>query len=411
MLQTLVALLERKHRQILLILIAATLVSGCIYSMYLGNKLRYDDERDYYRLATHIVTKQMYSLDGKNPSVFRPPGYPFIMAPFLRLGANVFILRLLNYLALAACLYLVYKILSTLVGQTAAALGVILTACYPLFFYTAGTLYPQIMASLLMLWIIYLLATARKSTFPFLLSGFLFGLLILTVPTFAFLLIVFAVYFLLKREYDHLWKFGVSTIICCIMVGTWSLRNYLVFGQWVPISANSGLMLLLGNSENTTPNAGPNTDICKYREEVKAVGMGEIERNQYYTRQAKEWISSHKFQALKLYILKVVNNFNFRNNLYTKREASFWTDLIALLTYWPLLLLFFIRLALFKKWRLTSWERLFVAVYFVSALAHAIYFPRVRYRMPFDFLMITVVATFIGQFLINRRAQTGQNPT
>jgi hypothetical protein len=114
---------------------------------------------------------------------------------------------------------------------------------------------------------------------------------------------------------------------------------------------------------------------------------------------------NHKGQALKLYVLKVLNHFNYRNNVYTRTETSAARDLVMLLTYGPLLLLFIIRLLIMKQVRPTSTETLLIVLYIAAAFFYAVFYPRIRYRLSFDFLMIIVVARFLGHLLqsyINR---------
>lgn len=67
-----------------------------------------------------------------------------------------------------------------------------------------------------------------------------------------------------------------------------------------------------------------------------------------------------------------------------------------LVTYVPLLVLLVVRLALFKRWRVQSWEWLFLSTYVLSGLAYAVFFTRIRFRVPFDLLLICLVAHLIG---------------
>jgi 4-amino-4-deoxy-L-arabinose transferase-like glycosyltransferase len=390
-------------RRILWSMMATILVTGVVYSIYLGDKIRYDDEREYDRLATHLVQEHIYSFDGVNPSAFRPPGYPFILAGLKWMGLPISTGRILNFLLLAVTVWFVYRILLIKGSPLAASLGAVIVTGYPLFFYAAGTLFPQTIAAFFMMWILYLLLIKEFGFCNQLLLGILLGYSILTIPTFAFFIPVILAWFILRRQFQPLRQALLVILVCCLFVGSWSLRNYLVFNRFVPISANSGLMLLLGNSENTTPNAGPTANICKYRGDEEAKGLDEIDLDHYYSAKAKSWIWDHKLQAFKLYIMKFINNFNYRNNLYTKSEASKMTDLVSLITYLPLLFLFFLRITFYRRWRLSELEKLLIAIYFLSGLVHAIYFPRIRYRLPFDIAMIMICALFISQYLEHKK--------
>lgn len=393
-----VSLIEQKSRYILAVLVSAVILSGALYSVYLGNNLRYDDENDYYKLATNIVLIHQYSSDGKNPDAFRPPGYPLFLSLFMFLGANIVCLRILNFIALAACIYLLYKIIEKQSSPFAAIVSAILVVCYPVMFYAAGTLYPQTLTSFLFLLIIYLLTGNTDSNKIFFLTGLLFGCLILTDPTFIFALFIFAAWFLFFKERTKAKKFLITIITSFLVIGVMSARNYAVFGSFVFVSSNAGYVLLVGNSENTTPNAGPNADISKYIKEAERLNLKDIELDEYYKSKAIEFILSHKKQAIKLYFQKFLNHFNYRNELATKIEESSAKDFLMLVTYGPLLLLFIFRIFLARLFKLSSFEFLLISLYFAKAFFMAIFFTRIRYRLPFDFLLIGVVAMFLSNF-------------
>jgi hypothetical protein len=105
------------------------------------------------------------------------------------------------------------------------------------------------------------------------------------------------------------------------------------------VSTNSGENLLVGNSENTKPLDGRNVDISSYESVARA--MDEVERDRYYRDQAIQYILGHPLESSKMYLLKVVNYFNYRNNLVTtKGLLRIYTD-GSLLSF---LVIFFLRL-------------------------------------------------------------------
>ena len=197
--------------------------------------------------------------------------------------------------------------------------------------------------------------------------------------------------------------FSVTISISLFLIGVWCIRNYNVFDSFVFISSNSGLNLLLGNSENTTPNAGVTVDISKYTSFADTAQFNEIERDAYYRAEAIKFILNHKLHTVKLYGLKFLNYFNYRNELWNKAEASSLRDFVMLVTYGPLLLLFGLRILLLKYFVPSKFEVLLIILYFSSALFHAIFFTRIRFRLPFDFLLIGIVALFLQDILTYAR--------
>jgi cation transport ATPase len=185
-----------------------------------------------------------------------------------------------------------------------------------------------------------------------------------------------------------------------IILSMWSIRNYRVFDTFVFVSTNGGENLLLGNSENTIPNAGRKVSIWKYENE--ASGMSEVERDRYLGQQAFEYIKNNKVRTLQLYGLKVLNYFNYRNELVTETGMGQIRDFLMLLTYGLLLAIFILRLLFAGRYRLNAFEALLIIVYIANAFFSAIFFTRIRFRLPFDYLAIMVVALFIGRVLHQR---------
>lgn len=400
-LKKLILFIEQRNTLIVIFLTLGVIISGIVYSIYLGDNLRYPDEQDYYNIATNIISSKQFSLDGESPTAFRAPGYPITLAFLTLLGAKIIHLRILNFIALGLSVYLLHEILKRQATPLSATLGSTLIIGLPVLFYTAGALYPQILASFLLLLIIFLLFRDTPSYWVFLLSGLLLGYLILTIPTFIFVLFIFAIGYWYSKK--SLRWFSAAVFISLFLISAWCIRNYNNFNAFVFISSNSGLNLLLGNSENTTPNAGVTVDISKYSTFADTVQFNEVERDAYYRAEAIKFILNHKLHTAKLYGLKFLNYFNYRNELWNKAESSSLRDFVMLVTYGPLLILFVLRILLIKFFTPTKFEVLLIILYFSSALVHAIFFTRIRFRLPFDFLLIGIVALFLQDILTYMR--------
>ena len=261
---------------------------------------------------------------------------------------------------------------------------------YPVLLYTAGTLYPQTFASTLFLAILFLL-TKRNSRATYAL-GPLCGWLILTIPLFVTTVATLLLWILWTRWLSRA-RIAVAIATMLLIVGGWSLRNYTLFGKFVLVSTNSEINLLLGNSENTTANAGVNVDISKYSS--VAQGLGEWEQDRYFTESAITFVTNNKVHSIRMYGLKLLNYFNVRNELYVAAESSRAKDALMLLTYGPLGLAVMLRLGCGKRYPLSQFEMLLVLLYLSSALFGAVFFTRIRFRLPYDFLLMIIAATFV----------------
>jgi 4-amino-4-deoxy-L-arabinose transferase-like glycosyltransferase len=385
-------------RLIVLVLSSLVIIAGVFYSFHLGDDLRYPDEHRYFALAKNLSFKQIYSFDGKQPTTSRPPGYPLLLSLFVSFGANLPTLRLLNFISLGFSIYLIHLILKNISSQFKSFLGALLIVCYPVLFYTAGTLYPQTTGSFALLSILLVLSRPKMNSLkPFFLIGLLFGYLILAIPIFILCLILVIAWILLFMKERKIKATLTIVLTSCLMLSIWSARNYIVFKEYIFISSNSGLNLLLGNSENTTPNAGTNVDISNYK--LEASNLNHINQDKYYRSKAIEFIINHKRWSLILYLKKFLNYFNYKNEMATKTEGSFMKNLIMLMTYGPLLLLFVLRIFLMRQFKISKFEFLLISLYISSGLFYAIFFTRIRFRLPFDILLIIVVSMFLSNVL------------
>jgi hypothetical protein len=399
--------LQAQARYVVVSLAALVVVAGLVYSYWLSSNLRYPDEEDYYVLACHLATRGEFTLNGEQPTAIRPPAYAFLLSLLLRLGAGVVQLRAFNFALLGGCLLLTYFILRERLSDLAGAIGAALIVCYPVFFYTAGTLFPQTFGAFVFLLILYVLSyittchpnsTCHKkalSITPFVIIGFLFGLLLLAIPAFVFSLLIVCIWTVIAVGKL---KYGITILtIALLIVSLWSVRVYFVFRSFVFISANSGIMLLAGNSENTTANSGITTDISNYTN--KTVTLNELQRDAYYRAKAIEFIRKNPRRVIQLYLAKIGNYFNYYNDLQIKGEQSSINNFVMLLTYYPLLFLALMRIVSLKYLSLSIFEWLLMLLYIGDACFSAVFFTRIRYRLPFDFLLIVLSAQFIAMLL------------
>jgi hypothetical protein len=382
---------EKKRRVILLAATVLFLCGGTVYSISLGNQLRYPDELQYVTIAQNLVQSRIYSLDGISPTAYRPPIYPFSLALIQMAGGGIFAFRMFNFVLLAATAWLVNEELSRRAPPLTGFLASFLLLGYPVAFYTAGTIYPQILQLTLMTVLIIYGTRPTLRTTDSVILGVLSGLCFLTVPSTVLLIFIMNIYWIATHK--NISSTLLPPLIFILLVSAWAWRSTTAMGQFVLVSTNSGVNLLLGNSKYTTPNAGTNVDLSEYAE--KASTLIEVERDHYYRNMAVQYILDNPANTLTLFFSKSLNYFNYRNDLAVQTESSTAKDLLMAFTYYPLLLLALARLALAKKIPLTPLETLSTIIYFTNALAGAIFFHRIRLRLPYDSLLFILAASAI----------------
>jgi hypothetical protein len=385
-----------EREKIFVVLILLVFFAGLLAVIPTWDILRYPDESDYIHLAGTLIERGAYlGFDGK-PTAYRPPGYPFLLSILFRLWEAPLAAKLLNAAALAGTAFLLGLIAADLVPE-GMVFAPLLVLFYPVYFYTAGTLYPQVLGAFLFSVVLYLFIRFHGSRLSFAVAGSIFAFLVLMIPGFLLISPFLVVFIIITNMHKNgsTWTAILVFLLGFILVtGPWIVRNAIVFKKAVPISTNSGENLLLGNSENTTPNSGVNVDITVYLE--KTTGMNETERDAYLRNRAFDWIKNHPFQAGKLYLGKFVNFFNYRNRLYVQSESSALRDGVMFFTYYPLLFLAVLRLFFHRRYPLSTTEVFLYALYLGGALLGALFFTRIRFRLPYDTLLIAIGAIFLG---------------
>jgi 4-amino-4-deoxy-L-arabinose transferase-like glycosyltransferase len=270
--------------------------------------------------------------------------------------------------------------------------------------YASSVLFPQTAGSLLLASAVYVLIRFPGDARAVPIAGVALGLLALTIPAFLLVFPIFVAYLVLVHRDSAKRAVGATVLLLAttsLVILPWTIRNYVQFGELVPVSTNSGINFLKGNSENATPDSGVNVDISSYL--AASEGMTEPERDAYLRSRAVDWIAHNPSSALKLYVMKLVNHFNFRNQLASRGESSSLRAIVMMVTYYPLLAVAALRLGLFRRYPLDRAELLLLGLYLGNAFVSSIFFTRIRFRLPFDMLLIGAVATFIASVVYSRK--------
>ena len=393
--------IEKHAQNLLYVLIATSLILGIFYSLYLGDLFRFYDEGEYYTIAQNIVTKGFVTINGTDPSAWRPPGYPFWLSIFIKAGANLFLLRMINFVLNGLSLFLIYKILENR-SKLTGLIGAVLFSLYPLFFFTASTLYPQTFVTTLFLLALYLLLSKKEISYKTaFIIGLIYGLLTLTVVTFLGSLIVTVIWLCLFVENSKK-KALLMLMITLLTLMPWTIRNYLVFNTYVFVANNGGVAFVMGNSPDTRPNGGGNIKLP----EINSRERNEIETDQYFKMNAWNYILTHKFDSLKMYILKFLNYFNYSNILMTHSQMSLLRERVLFITYYSLLGLALLRILLYRKIPLSNKDFYLITLYLGHGLLLALFITRIRYRLPYDAILVILGASFLGIFLQGRNDTT-----
>ena len=383
------------------LLLLIYLLAGVIYSAVAAPVARFSDEEEYLKLSYNLLHGPGYSMDGVHMTACRPPGYAFFLAGIRAMGGGFFSFRVAQFLLLGATILLLYRLCSE--RKVFAGLLIVtgLVICYPVLFYTSATLYPQSLSGFLFILALTLTLATPRGLVLNLGAGFSFGALILEVPTFLFTMVVVlgaARFLKIIRWRDVL----LIALAASFIIGAWTLRNAVCFHRFVPIASNSGMNFLMGNNGQATAyEAAANIGMEPYYQQTKKLGLDEFQSDHFYQESALTWIKMHPGHALVLYFEKVLNFFNIMNVYASQNhtEISAWKQIVMAAGYLLLLGLLGWRLIEIKRFPLIPREKLFLTVYVLSAFTSAIFFTRIRHRLPYDYLIIAIIALNLSRRL------------
>jgi len=178
-------------------------------------------------------------------------------------------------------------------------------------------------------------------------------------------------------------------VLCCV---PWTVRNYLVFGRFVPLRSNFPLELYIGNNNNyATPQYVWPPRISKEREILRYFRLGETAFMEEEKRKAMEFIRAHPKIFMKLNAARFVE---FWTGLPSPVDAFLTTD--SLLVRVLLLcntaaalggLLGIVMLVL----RRSPWVIPAAAYPAIFPLIYYITHPNLRYRHPMDPIVLLLV--------------------
>lgn len=393
-----------------------------------GSRMKSLDEGAFLDLSGNLAFHGTFAhtnrpdIEGFDPALpvgalrvtaYRAPGYVFFQVPFRWMGGEHALLRVANAVLLALTLWLLHGLVVRRAGRLAGAIAVILVLLYPVLLYTAGTLYPQTLSAFLLVGAARQLDALERSASlrRFVLLGLTLGALALTVPIHLLLLPLVAAWMVVARR--GTWRqVGLTLVTVACLVGLWVLRNCLVLGAVVGIATSSGFNLLAGNGPYVRHDQA--TAELRWPRGVReqVAGRGEVERDRILTRAALRWIGENPGEAAALYGRKLLYWFAPRNQLVSDRLVpggsgagpGWLRDAAMLLGYGLLTSILAVRLALARRDRLSSLEVLLLALYLGGGVAYAVYFTRIRFRLPFDWLLIAVDALFLARVLARWRA-------
>ena len=223
---------------------------------------------EFERDATSIMEgRGLMVPDGWDPSdtslLFHAPGYSvFLSGIYSAFGRSRFTVQLVHNIINSASAVLIFLIAGTLLTWPVGAVAGLLTAVSHHLSYYSNFILPDSLSAFPILVAVYLLARFRheraRSIWLYALVGMMLGLSVWLRPNALMLGLFFALFTALifaarLRELKRSWVIAAASLL---VVAPITIRNYIIYHEFVPVSANLGIVLWEGIGDESGDRFG-----------------------------------------------------------------------------------------------------------------------------------------------------------
>jgi hypothetical protein len=389
-----------------LCIVCAYLAAALAALAYRTDVLKYGDEREYLLLGKNLLQYGFYTYDGIHPTAFRPPGYPALIAGLWAIWPSIYILKIFNLLCWAAMGLIVGRMAAAFSGVRAGYLGAFLFLIYLPELYVATTLYPQPVVGLLIILSAALIWPGKRLAVGS--QALLVALTTIQVLMVVNCIVPGALLYMvagLRRQLSIKAIAAAWCLLVLVLLGICYINQNTV-GAFA-LTTNVGLNLVQGYNDHAIVDGGARTDISAVAAQTGSgripvdpawyEGMSEAARNDFFKSSAIHWIESHPDRALYLFIARLLHWFAYENYYAAPLESrtlNAFAAGIMFITYYPLLFA-----AALATWLCEKPVRRAAAivwtVYLGAAFSYAIFYTRIRFRLPFDPFLIALAPAAI----------------
>jgi len=279
------------------------------------------DSRIHMMLVQNLLSGHGYSLFG-SPTGWTPPLYVFLLTGIYRLTDDPAVVRCLQAVLGAGDCVLLYMIGRRLFDRTTALVAAGIFSMYPMALYLAGLHLTENLFLPLLLVIIFQAVRVMQRPDPIgaCVLGGLVGLAALTRAVFVGFLPLLFLWAMVNWGVRRLLTYqiaGLALLAAVTIILPWSVRNYIVLHDVVPVQSNGGLMFWVGNNpyadggliwptaRTWTATRLPDNMVYGWHNLTIA------QENRLYLRTALSWIRNHPVSYLHLLPLKLMRLYGF----------------------------------------------------------------------------------------------------
>ena len=356
------------------------------------------DQISYDALARSLLDGRGYSFT-ENWYPFTPANtptshwsflYPLYLAGIYAVtGYHPLIARLLQGAVGGALVcFLIYKIGRRAVNEETGLVGAGLASVYGYFIYYNVALMTETFFIVLVLLTLYLGIELKENPKPIRWVGLglalgLAALLRQTILIFIPFLLLW-LFWELKNRGIRWWYFVIPVVVIILMITPWTIRNYLVYREFLPLNSNAGYALFASNNPNLGTDWRNDVVVVPVPEELK--GQNEAQLDRALTKRGIEFIFADPERYLWLTLDKTLEFFWFWPSSDSSRISNL-NRVLSFGLYLPFMVLGLILSV--SRWR--SFLPLYLFIVIHTGI-HLLSWPAPRYRLSVDAVSMVFAA-------------------
>jgi 4-amino-4-deoxy-L-arabinose transferase-like glycosyltransferase len=354
---------------------------------------RLPDQAEYLQLGRNLLGGELKFFDerfGQNVYAYRTPGYPLFIAVC---GGNVRAIRIAQALLDTSTVLAIYLLARRFLQSQASLIAAAIAAVNPFLIYFSALILSETLFTAMLAWGTYLLVRQR----PPMAGLLLLALSTLVRPSALGLVPILAI----GAAWPRGWLIVIrDAIIALVLVFAflfpWAYRNahHPQLRTWIWTTTNGGITSYDGFNDFATGGSNQKPFLDPLRNLL--AHMDEIDRDEYLSQQAHDWIRAHPDRALQLAFIKIARTWS---PVPLSREYGGNRLYIAVGLLYTLPFDILILLGLWKGnlARPAKVLLLLPAIYFTGI--HALSVGSLRYRIPSEPPMAVIVGSWAAAAL------------
>ena len=383
-----------KSKTILTLILLVAVLVRLPAALYLGDQVTVlpgiHDQLSYDALAQSLLAGRGYSFTHKWYP-FTPANTPTSHWSFIYPIYLAAVYAIVGYHPLAARLFqgviggiliclLIYLIGRRVMDEVTGLVGAGLAAVYGYFIYYNVALMTETYFIVCVLLVLHLSLEIKDQPTLARWSGL--GLTLGVATLLRQTILIFVPFLLLwlfwefKKRNVIWWHFTLPVVFIVLMIAPWTIRNYVVYHQFLPLNSNAGYALYASNHPHLGTHWSNENIVVPVPEELS--GQNEAQLDHALTKMGIQFILADPGRYLQLTVDKTLEYFKF----WPSSDSGRMSNLVRVLSfglYLPFMLAGIY--VSFSRWRSFAVMYLFIIVH---TSIHLLSWPSPRYRLPVD---------------------------